>query len=471
MPVNQIPNVASETFETFRDPAGSLRIEGDRVLRTVRAEYAEDILRFVQSETGRDWVQSGRLIATRVLDQPVHADSTVDFEHPLVFFPSYPWEWVPGQWIAAAELTLDLCEGLLHNGLILKDATPLNILFDGPHAVFVDVLSVERRDPASPIWLAYAQFVRTFLLPLAANKYLGWPLMASIQRRDGFEPSDLYPYLSTFQRWRKPFRSLVTLPHILEQRKKIAEPALLANHEWKQSAESATATLQRNIHALRKTLQSLSPSHSTSRWSGYPQNADHYTEEDQAEKQDFVRNALLTTRPATVLDLGANTGTYSRIAASLGARVVAWDSDVSACDINWRTAQSKRLPIQPLVADVARPTPATGWRNVETLSLLDRARGGFDCVLMLGLIHHLLLSDQIPLDAIASLARELTRKWFVVEWIPSSDPRFRDLLRGRDALYSHLTEEAFLQSFTQYFFCAQRRQLKNGRVLFLFEAI
>ena len=77
----------------------------------------------------------------------------------------------------------------------------------------------ERRDPGSPLWLAYGQFARTFLLPLAAYKYLGWPLPATLNRRDGYEPADIYPYLSRFQRWNGPLRSLVTLPFLLETRK------------------------------------------------------------------------------------------------------------------------------------------------------------------------------------------------------------------------------------------------------------
>ena len=41
--------------------------------------------------------------------------------------------------MAAGQLTLDLCEALIGKGLILKDATPLNVLFEGARPVFVDV--------------------------------------------------------------------------------------------------------------------------------------------------------------------------------------------------------------------------------------------------------------------------------------------------------------------------------------------
>ena len=109
-------------------------------------------------------------------------------------------DWFSSKCQRPPALTLELCTQLLHEGWILKDATPLNILFEGSRPVFVDLLSIERRDPGSPLWLAYGQFARTFLLPLAANKYLGWPLAATLNRRDGYEPVDLYPYLSTFKR-------------------------------------------------------------------------------------------------------------------------------------------------------------------------------------------------------------------------------------------------------------------------------
>ena len=66
------------------------------------------------------------------------------------------------QWLAAAELTLKLGEEAIGEGWVLKDATPLNVLFQGPRPIFVDILSFERRDPRASVWLAYGQYVRTF---------------------------------------------------------------------------------------------------------------------------------------------------------------------------------------------------------------------------------------------------------------------------------------------------------------------
>jgi 2-polyprenyl-3-methyl-5-hydroxy-6-metoxy-1,4-benzoquinol methylase len=458
---------AALTIETFRDPAGSLRIVGDRVLREVRRDHADAALRFLQSPTAHEWVAQGHLVETCFLREDA---GELTLEHPRVFFPSYPWEWTPSAWIAAADLTLDLCEGLLDHGLILKDATPLNILFRGSRPVLVDVLSIEERDPASPLWLAYAQFVRTFLLPLAAYRYLGWPLAASMQNRDGYEPADLAPHLSRWQRWREPFRSLVTLPLLLET----SGAQSAQNTRVKQNPDAALRVLRRNLAQLRRHLRriehGLLSRRPASRWSAYAHSADHYGADDQRLKQQFVREALLAAAPRHVLDLGANTGVYSRIAADSGAAVVAWDTDLQATEQNFLEAQKHSLNIAPLIANPARPTPSAGWRNAESLALLDRSCRRFDCVVMLGLIHHLLLSEQIPLDEIAALLRELTTGWAIVEWVPATDPRFIDLLRGRDDLYGHLKESAFLHAAETHFTVVLREALPNGRVLFLLQA-
>jgi hypothetical protein len=386
-------------------------------------------------------------------------------EHERIFFPTYPWEWTPGQWVQAASLTLDLCEEALDEGLILKDATPLNILFSGSRPIFVDVLSFERRDPHNPLWIAYAQYIRTFLLPLCAYVHLGWPLAATLQRRDGYVPADLAPFLPLFRRWRSPLRSLVTLPLLLEKKThgEVQRPQV--------SEELSAFAIRRLLRSTRKTLLSLAPSARKSRWSEYTQTAAHYKSSDHETKQAFVRSALESIQPARVLDVGANTGVYSRIAAESGADVVAWDTDVQAADFNWQIAQRQGLSILPLIADFARPTPAVGWQNRESASLLDRVKGNFDCVLMLGVLHHLLVTDQIPLPAIFEQLREISKRWAIIEWIPKEDSQFDELCRGRQELYSHLSEEYFVQTLSKRFAVRNRNQLPNGRTLWLVEAI
>jgi hypothetical protein len=122
-----------------------------------------------------------------------------------------------------------------------------------------------------------------------------------------------------------------------------------------------------------------------------------------------------------------------------------------------------------MVANIARPTPAAGWRNREQLSLMDRLMGKFDLVLMLAVIHHLILREQVPLGLIGDLCAKLTRRWLVLEWVPPTDPMYQEWLRGREDLYGNLSEEDLRHAFAPFFHILERKVLGNQRVLLLFE--
>ena len=176
-------------------------------------------------------------------------------------------------------------------------------------------------------------------------------------------------------------------------------------------------------------------------------------------------------RPATVLDVGANTGEFSAMAAACGAEVVALERDADAAERIARVSAAKGLKIQTIHADLARPTPAVGWENRESSALLPRLEGQFDVVMLLAVIHHLLLLEQIPLRAIMELCHRLTKRFAVVEWVPATDSMFVSLMRGRDALYGSLSEDDLVASSNGLFTVLRRDVLGNGRVLLLLECL
>ena len=457
---------------TFRDPAGSLRLTGHHALRRIDAEAAEETLAFLASPLRAALEKSGDLIPTVIANCDVHpcvSPGELWLEHPRIDPISYPWEWTPAQWRAAAELTLRVASEAIKEGWTLKDATPLNIVFAGPRPVVVDVLSFELRDPRSTVWLAYGQFVRTFLLPLVAAKYLSWPLQATIFWRDGYEPGEIYQALLPWQRIKPTLLDVVTFATMLERsegKKRTSQKRPSAN-----DPELATHILQKRIARLGKQIRRVADCHRRSQWSEYTQSASHYGAAASAEKQEFVRNVIQRCGPARVLDIGANTGVYSLIAADAGAQVVAIDADAAALETLLTAAAQHNKSITTLVANIARPTPAAGWRNREQLSLLDRLTGRFDLVLMLAVIHHLILREQIPLGHVAELCASLTTRWLILEWVPPSDPMFQEWLRGREDLYGHLSEEDLGCAFSEFFTVVRRSALGNGRILLLLERI
>ncbi len=459
------------TAATFRDPAGSLHFEGDQVLRSIHPSAQAEVLAFLDSPFCRSAQQRGDLIAAEIIQSDA-ASAELVLRHPRIPFPTYPWEWTPSQWLAAAELTLSLCDEALASGLILKDATPLNVLFAGARPVFVDILSFEPRDPAASLWLAYGQYVRTFLLPLVMHRVLAWPLALSLFKRDGYEPAECYAALNWPQRLSRDALWPVTLPALLDRRKS-AQGAPAHPKPHSQDPEVSLRVLRRTLNDLRRRTQRAARERSSSTWSGYTGALTHYTPEQTQSKLDWVRSTLASIRPSSILDIGANTGDFSALAAQSGAQsniqVVALERDLASADRIFSTARDRNLPITTICADLARPTPAAGWENSESLALLPRLEGRFDCVLMLAVIHHLILMEQIPLPAILALCSRLTRLHLILEWVPVEDPMYQSLMRGRDALYGSLSEANLLTACEGRFVVRDRHAISNGRILFLLE--
>jgi hypothetical protein len=159
---------------------------------------------------------------------------------------------------------------------------------------------------------------------------------------------------------------------------------------------------------------------------------------------------------------------FSALAAEYAAQVVALERDAAAAESLYRMTRNSKLSIQTIHADLARPTPAAGWENHETSSLLHRLAGQSDLVLMLAVIHHLILMEQIPVSAILELAHTLTSQYLVLEWVPVTDPMYQSLMRGRDSLYGSLSEVDLLTACEGRFRTLRRQPLENGRILFLF---
>ena len=450
---------------TFRDPAGSLVVERDRAVRTIRPEFRESVFEFLNSNFYCRAVERGDMIMSAVEDD---ADG-LRLIHPRVRIATYPWEWTASQWVSAAELTLRLCDEALDDGWILKDATPLNVLFEGARPVFVDVLSFERRDPGSSLWLAYGQYVRTFLLPLLMKKMLRWPLELTSFKRDGYEPAELYAAMGWTQRLSRAALMPVTIPALLDRRKdtkagvRKAQPA--------RDAELTLHTLKRTVAGLRKRTRAAMPKSVNSEWAEYTSSQSHYSATESEQKRAWIRGVLDELRPATVLDVGANTGEFSAMAAACGAEVVALERDVDAAERIARVSAAKGLKIQTIHADLARPTPAVGWENRESSALLPRLEGQFEMVMLLAVIHHLLLLEQIPLRSIVGLCHRLTKRFVVVEWVPATDPMFVSLMRGRDTLYGSLSERDLIAACEGLFSVVRKETLGNGRILYLLERI
>ena len=119
-----------------------------------------------------------------------------------------------------------------------------------------------------------------------------------------------------------------------------------------------------------------------------------------------------------------------------------------------------------VVVDISNPSPAVGFRNQEREPFLARARA--DCVLALALVHHLFVSANLTPQAVRDQFCDLTNDCLIVEFVPTHDEMFRQLLRFRSDSFDHITLEAFRTVFEERFEIVHERSLPHSpRTLFL----
>jgi ribosomal protein L11 methylase PrmA len=224
------------------------------------------------------------------------------------------------------------------------------------------------------------------------------------------------------------------------------------------------------IEGLEGTVKKLQWKPAGTEWGDYyAASASHYSEQAQEHKRSLVTQFLTECQPKTVWDLGANTGLFSRLASSQGIPTVAFDIDPAAVEQNYRqTVKEKEEHMLPLLQDLTNPSPAIGWDSRERMSL--KERGPVDAVLALALIHHLTISNNVPLPQLAEFFHQICR-WLIVEFVPKTDTQVQILLANRVDIFDQYDVDGFEKAFGQIFEIRQSEAIvDSGRSLYLMEA-
>ena len=118
--------------------------------------------------------------------------------------------------------------------------------------------------------------------------------------------------------------------------------------------------------------------------------------------------------------------------------------------------------------DLTNPSPALGWNNEERDSFA--ARGPADMALALAVIHHLAISNNVPLSQLANFFAARCR-WLVIEFVPKSDSQVQKLLTSRQDIFPDYTREGFEAAFsTRFKTCKSVSVRDSERTLYLMEA-
>jgi SAM-dependent methyltransferase len=171
-------------------------------------------------------------------------------------------------------------------------------------------------------------------------------------------------------------------------------------------------------------------------------------------KARLVDGLLEALAPATLLDLGSNTGQYAIMAARRGARVVALDQDEASIAALYGAARRAGLDLLPLVMDLGNPSPGGGWCAEQRPDALTRFRS--EACLMLALIHHLVYTANVGLAQIARLAERACTRVAIVEWVAPEDPMSEALRRTATKDFGFYTLDGLCAAFAEAGFAVRR---------------
>ena len=452
---------------SFRDPKGHVA-KGNvgEVFRFITQTGKADFAAVEESGLYAHLIEANKLISHEhvpVSDIAGASGGHTLLKHPELPMVTYPYEWCFQQMKEAALLQLDLYLESLEFGVTLSDATAFNVQFMHGRPIFIDTLSFVPYTPGQ-FWNGQEQFTEQFLNPLLLTAYSGVPFNDIYRGSMAGVSSDLISAVTPLHKklsWR--YFNYIHLPRQSKKRSLSSGAEGVRKIEGKLPKEGFQFILKQ----LRGWTNALSAPEAPSTWISYTQTRT-YEDRSVEQKVRFVADAVAQAEPGQVLDIGCNTGEFSFLALAAGAKhVVGLESDHQALSTAYAQAAEKGANFLPIYQNATNPSPAQGWASEERDSI--GARVDADFILALAILHHIIISGNVPLPRAVAYLTGLAPSG-VIEWVPKSDPMVQTLLRNREDIFADYNDAAFEQSLQRNGAKIVRRQLlENGRTLYLYD--
>ncbi|TRO63927.1 class I SAM-dependent methyltransferase [Christiangramia sabulilitoris] len=336
-------------------------------------------------------------------------------EHETIPFILHPCEYTDLMFWKAAKMFVNLNLELYKSGFITHDSHPWNISFFGKKPVFYDLGSILRGNEVSMGW--FNEFFYFFMVPIT---------LASKKRTRKFS-----------KEYRREHK--IGFGRTLFKSKKIEDIFFRRSR--------SISKFRSNPETFFKELLDWLESHKPIKplpkyWSNYYQPSGMDFKIPKTIKEKFVYKILKNEMPENVLDLASNKGYFAYLAASMGANVLAMDYEDEVVD-SILEANDFSAKVTPVHMNFNEPTPSLGpalaWGN-------SFQRFSSDIVIAIGLIHHICITQQIPVFLFCQTIMKYAEKGIILEFVDPEDKHVKSWKKSIPKDYDIETIKYFLKN-------------------------
>jgi hypothetical protein len=462
-------------YISYKDTAARVVLQEGVYYRYIFNECKKEYDALMQSGLYEALIAKGYLIAHSELKY--EGNDAIVYKQLLpeqIHFQSYPFCWSYAQWRKAIITYLEINKIALKYGMILKDATPFNFFFKEGRAVLLDTSSFMFFKEGLP-WLAYKQFCSEFFSPIALMHYNG-------QLWSGMVKANLKGLPLNFVSKQLPLKSwfnLTCLLHIHMHAKYANTEASFQEENTRKSKVQEGFTKEKLLSLMDmilSTVKNWKEAYNIDKhWQGYYKN-DIESPIYLNQKEEIIKKWLSDIKPKTVIDLGANTGRFSFLAAKEVEQVIALESDYNCVDsIETAIDKAALKNITVMQMDLAETTPNFGALEKEYRSIFQRQSNNHlspSLAMGLAIVHHLHISSFLSFAHIAELFAKFNSKYLIVEFVPIYDSKVQLLIKNKQKDFSSYTQENFTAPLLQYFKLIEVKKMEGtDRQLLLLEKL
>ena len=449
------------------DPICNLFFYGKRVLRAVKPAYEEQVQHMFDSGMMQELIDGGLFVETWISDVKIEGFNLV-MEHKRIEFWNYPYEWSFTMLRDAALVVLDTNKVANKYGYELFDVHGNNMVFDMCKPVYIDFGSFFKVDPRNGKgWSGYLHFYNSFYMPLYLYKKGYYDLSQTIMLFHGYySTKDLFllryrnarlfgtKVSDLIYKWFFNSRRLANARYFKVEEK-------FSDHKHASYIFKFKKFYQ-NKFSLNKAfrlMNGLKKSGFDSYWKNY------HDEITPGKNARFLRLAELIdtklTDAKTMIELASNQGKFANFVLENThiEQMIATDYDKNALDHIYRNNKGSKK-VLPLLYDFVRPN----GRRIDT-NIEERIKA--DVVMALAVTHHLVLTQDIPLQHTFKVMERLTNKYVIVEFMPLG------LYSGEEnvtpTLPDFYTLDWFKGIFSDHFTYIHDEKLEKNRHVFIGE--